>query len=358
MLYEDDDTKLLHEAIQEGDIQKAIKSLITPDYIYAQDEDGMTAFYAAMQLGRTDILKLFINKGAQIGGIANPPLVDVLGMYNDLVCERKMDPTKANIDTDNLLKEYADIANLFIEKGANVQAYSGNASGIGFTFAIQHAANTGLCPIVQKMLDQGANVNGKNCYAITGIADSNNFEMTTPLHYAFYNKDIPMISLLAVNGADIYNAWEDDTPYELAKKWGDEKALQILEAAKSRIEAAAETVQYIHEHPNTKLPDKFNDEILKDVQLYAETYALRKIIETKYDLSESETEATSRINFANDFINKNYPPLNNDISAKIKDLSLAKKLVGDLQPTTSGTKSPIHTPNNKPSPGRSSCSTL
>lgn len=234
-------TLTLLEAAKNGDLDQITKLIETTDDINATDEHGRTALHYAAMIGREDIVKILVTRGAEINlkndyGIT--PLTEAIdGAY----------PIEAGTNHDQVIK-------LLVANGADV-----NAKGEFDMTALHWAAHTGQSDFVEKLIAKGAEINAKNmegwtplqeaCYdgnldiAKLLIVNGGNINSKdeldlTPLHRAtlFGHKEI--VKLLVVNGADIHSLDKDsETPLHLAAQHGQKAMVEFLIAKGADVNA-------------------------------------------------------------------------------------------------------------------------
>jgi len=179
----------LHTAAQHGLLEK-LKELISKGTdVNAKNNAGETALEVAIQEYHQDIVRLLIDKGAEVS-------INVAAFIGDVDKVKDFIKGGGSVDTADTsgqtLLHYAtagnhkDIAELLISKGANVNAF---ASRRRWMTPLGVAARTGSVDAAEYLIANGANVNGREGY-------------WTPLQEAaYYSKE--MVELLIAKGANI-----------------------------------------------------------------------------------------------------------------------------------------------------------
>ncbi len=186
-------TKDLHEAIQNGSIQKVKKLIAKGADINAKSESGWAALHLAVARSETKIVELLISKGAK------------LEMKDIAEC------------TPLYYVSKKEVGELLIKKGANIQAV---CPSNGFT-PLHDAVYKGHVVLVKVLLDHKADVHAKT-KDIMGMKE-------TPLHTMSRSTKVECLKLLLAAGADI-NAKNETgrTPLDIAL----DLALEDKDAAK------------------------------------------------------------------------------------------------------------------------------
>ena len=157
------------KAAQDGNIEAVKQHLAAGADMNVKDENGWTPLNSAAVKGRNQIVKLLIEKGADLN--AGTPLIFAA--------------------TDGHVK----VLELLIAAGTDVNAKANDQLG---GTALHIAANLGHKKVVELLVAAGADVNAKMLYGMT------------PLHFAANNKGIA--KFLIDKGADV-NAKLNDGPH-------------------------------------------------------------------------------------------------------------------------------------------------
>jgi ankyrin repeat protein len=157
------------KAAQEGNIEAVKQHLAAGADVNAKDENEWTPLNSAAVAGRNQIVKLLIEKGADLN--AGNPLIAAAG------------------------HGHMEVIELLIANGADVNAKANDQLG---GMALHMTANLGHKKIVELLVAAGADVNAKMLHGMT------------PLHFAANNKGIA--KFLIDKGADV-NAKLNDGPH-------------------------------------------------------------------------------------------------------------------------------------------------
>ena len=157
------------KAAQEGNIEAVKQHLAAGADVNAKDENGWTPLNSAAVKGRNQIVKLLIEKGADLN--AGTPLIFAA--------------------TDG----HMEVVELLIANGADVNAKTNDQLG---GTALHMTSNLGHKKAVELLVAAGADVNAKMLHGMT------------PLHFATNNKGIA--KFLIDKGADV-NAKLNDGPH-------------------------------------------------------------------------------------------------------------------------------------------------
>lgn len=165
--------------------------------VESRTKKEMSPLMAAIYANNYDIVKLLINKGADVNyedKYGSTPLLTAIDNSNR---EKK----KEEKGEENNYDVSCDIVELLIEKGANVSSL--NIDGIN---PIEHAIHGNNYDIMDLLFEKGVKINDKN--------GSGN----TPLHLAVYGINLAIVNFLIGKGADVneINA-KNMTPLSVAK---------------------------------------------------------------------------------------------------------------------------------------------
>ncbi|XP_071095704.1 uncharacterized protein [Haliotis cracherodii] len=164
------------------------------------DDDCYTALHLACKNGHVDIVRLLIEKGADVSAAAAAVAADDDDGYTALHLACK--------------NGHIDIVRLLIEKGADVSAAAAAiaaADDDGYT-ALHLACKNAHIDIVRLLIEKGADVSAASCFG------------STALHLACENGHIDIVRLLIEKGADVSAAAaaaDDDDGYT-ALQWACE----------------------------------------------------------------------------------------------------------------------------------------
>jgi ankyrin repeat protein len=217
---QDSDTQVLFSAIQAGD-QALVKELVGdyPSLARARNEQGISAILVALYYNQPEIARLLsrhvklldIFEAASLGDVrqAETLLANDPDLANALNFDGFHPLGLAAFFGNNAL------ANLLLERGAQVNSRSQNALGAAPLHSALAARNNTLVKI---FLEHGADVN---------LTESGGY---TPLHIAAQNGDVEALSLLMDNHPDPNPRLEADglTPLGTAVKYGNELAAVFL----------------------------------------------------------------------------------------------------------------------------------
>ncbi|MFC2145871.1 ankyrin repeat domain-containing protein, partial [Acidobacteriota bacterium] len=248
----------IHQAVARGQLE-AVKTLVEkePGCIHLKDKQGSTPLYYAAGGSSREIVKLLIQKGANVNA-ANFEKVTPMHVaayagrvpIAQLLIEAGADINARNAFGDtplhwavfygrkelvNLLVEkgvnvdaksdegtfflhegaaggHEKLVNMLIEKGANIKTENSNGGTL-----LHSSASGGLIQLVELTIKKGDNVNAKNRYGMT------------PLHNAANNGHIKVIQLLITRGADSNAAaYDGKTPLHTASEAGLKNIVDFL----------------------------------------------------------------------------------------------------------------------------------
>jgi ankyrin repeat protein len=193
----------LHEAIRAGNTTEAINLINEGDDIHVVNKYGGTPLYCAAYYGYFDLVKLLVERGADIEAgdhMGYTPLH--MSLYND---------------------EYnTDVVKLLVERGANLEAAH---QGCGIT-PLHMAVNGEHTDMVGFLLDSGANIHAVDKYN------------ETALHKSACKGNTDVVDLLLNRGADTEVRDKDGcTPLHLAVFYGQTDVVNLLVNRGANIEA-------------------------------------------------------------------------------------------------------------------------
>ena len=210
----------IFQAIEAGD-EERVRSLLALDPAVAQarDEQGISAVMQARYQGRSEIVdrlmasepELNVFEASAIGRLERAAtLVD---QDPDLV--RAWSPDGFTALHFACYFGHADIAQLLLEQGSEIEPPSRNELGVT---PLQSASSAGNVHAVELLLDAGADVHPPHPSGFT------------PLHSAAANGDRRTAELLRARGADPSRPKDDGkTPIDLAREAGHQEIVALLE---------------------------------------------------------------------------------------------------------------------------------
>jgi hypothetical protein len=153
------------------DLLEVVRALLSRNdvlrYINAKDNIGATPLHDASMKGRTEVVNLLIEKGA------------------DIHVKNKNGYTALHYAS---MKGRTEVVNLLIEKGADINVKNNN----GLT-PLCWASRNGLTEVVNLLIEKGADIH---------VKEDNNGR--TPLHWASYKGHTEVVNLLIEKGADTH----------------------------------------------------------------------------------------------------------------------------------------------------------
>jgi pectate lyase len=191
--------------------------------VNARDNNGSTPLHLATS---KDIAELLVAKGADINTKDNDgktALDYAMGKFNLEIVKLLVDKT-AEVSSIHIAAAIGDLAKVkaFLEEGANV-----NATDVLGDTPLHYAAGNGDKAIVELLLARGANITAKGRYG------------ATPLHRASGEDNKDIAALLIAKGADV-NAKDTEwgeTPLHWAVYEGYEDIVQLLLAKGADVNA-------------------------------------------------------------------------------------------------------------------------
>lgn len=223
---------VLFGAIKRGDTAE-VKRLIAKDpklvraaHPYpAQDRTGWevdwTPLHEAARFGRPDIVRFFLDKGADVkarteSGGCTPLHLAMSAEVAKLLLQKGADvnardhygftPLHSAVNM-----ERAEVVKLLLEKGADV-----DAKDLDGDTPLLAAALTGNSDVAKLLLERGADVN---------VEDS---KLYTPLHRATENRHREMVKLLLEYGVPVNGENRDGGPLQYACSWGGAEIVGLL----------------------------------------------------------------------------------------------------------------------------------
>jgi len=185
----------LVQAAAQGDAAEVNRLLKEGAHLDAADRFGQTALLAAVQNNRTDIVKLLIERGADVNGVDAAALPLAADQNNldiaKLLLEKAANPEDKDGAGDTALLKSIDRGNtnmlrLLLEKGASPDDKDRNGMP-----PLLLASISGNAEAVKMLLAKGANVN-----ATDGLEN-------TALHVAVENGRTSVVEVLLANHANI-----------------------------------------------------------------------------------------------------------------------------------------------------------
>ncbi len=259
----------LKKAIQKGNLDIVKKILTTdPYFINAQNKDNMTPIKLAARYGHLEIIKFLVKKGAEVYSnpmASYPAVMDAawnkrqhvvdyflheipdlaigtngLGVTINLAGRQGwIEIVKKHIERDPLAVHqrgwigdtalhwschngYADIVNILIDNGADIEADEINwIGGKPLHWASEHSPET-----TRILLEHGANVNALN------VKKDSPCYMRTPLiHNASQGDDCSEVTTLLMEAKADMNSKETKgkTAFEMAKEKNNVKIISVLQ---------------------------------------------------------------------------------------------------------------------------------
>lgn len=228
-------TPNLIEAVKKGNLEDVKSALNSPETnVNALDKYGETALMHAVESGRTDLVKLLIDKGADPHIIAwndNTALREaVKGGHKEIIKLLLLIDSKFRKDSmscalvEAAQKGDKDSVHLLLDNGADLNVAAivkAPDSPPSSNTALIVAASEGHKDIVRLLLDKGANIN-----ATTSTSNA------TALLVASSKGHKDIVKLLLDKGADphIRHVW-GKTALEIAKSKGHKEIVQLIESA-------------------------------------------------------------------------------------------------------------------------------
>lgn len=218
--------KRLIEAIKGKEEIEVIQNLIKKgaDFEYKNKLDGKTALLVAVNSGRTDVVKMLLDEGADIEAYTSSKLTSLMiAAYNgytevvELLLENgakvnsvdKYDYTALMVAISN---EKSEVAKMLLDKGCDVK----KSDALGRT-ALHIAVSNGLGDVVKMLLDSGVDVNAKDC------------DGSTALILACSKGDKEMVKLILEKDVDIEaRNKEDETALTIANSLGHKEVVEML----------------------------------------------------------------------------------------------------------------------------------
>lgn len=232
-------------AVYEGDSEKVRRLLDSGANIEERDPlDGSTPLYAAAEMRKEGIVRLLIERGANIearNSRGETPLI-VAAVMGSLPIVQQLIDAKADVNAVSHLgttplmsamhRSKEDIVRLLVNNNADMNT----ETMLGQTPLIS-AIERGLVSIVRFLLDSGASVNPP-------------YRLETPLHAAVKSGNEELVRMLLQKGADTRaKNYFGQTPAELVVVTPSIRALLKSAETRNRARAAGEalTVKPIHE---------------------------------------------------------------------------------------------------------------
>ena len=195
------------------------------------DRYGQTPLFYAAQNGHMAVVKLLLEKGADVNDRSMPlHTASSNGHVKvvSLLLEKGAGVNVTNQDRSTPLQWASDnghveVVRLLLEKGANV-----NAVSQGGSTPLHWASDNGHVEVVRLLLEKGANVNAASQGG------------STPLHWATINMHIEVIRLLLEKGADVNVANQaGSTPLYWSSKNGYIEVVRLLLENGANVKAAS-----------------------------------------------------------------------------------------------------------------------
>jgi len=230
---------------------------LKPEEVNIKNKDGDTLFHDLIALGRTDLLKLLIESGADVnlqGNFGVSPLHYVAKLGNIECLELLLEIKNANVNVkdelDSTPLQYAasygkaDCLQRLISKSAALDTHKENC-----TTPLHGAVRFGHFDCVKVLTENNASVNS---------TDNDDF---TPLHWAALHRRVDCIGHLIEKSADV-NARnvKNETPLHLVAFYLDEKDKEKVQIRPKRVESKMERhmkmLEQLRLHPTESSDDE------------------------------------------------------------------------------------------------------
>jgi len=212
-------TKLLHQAATDGDVEQ-VKLLISKGAdVNAEDEEQKTPLHYAAKSGKMEVVQLLVEAGADVNVEPGPLFVAVAKDHTTVAEYLIAHGAVVNGGggwtplQEASYSSSIEMVELLIDKGADVNA--------GLWTALHGAVSEGRRDIVELLIQKGADVNAGPWTALHSAVNEGRKDIAevllangadlnakdkrgyTPLYYAICNEDLDTAKLLIDRGADI-----------------------------------------------------------------------------------------------------------------------------------------------------------
>ena len=220
------DTSSFFQAIKNGDVS-AVRGELSrnPSLAAARTESGESALLLAKYYGKDSVIEALLETGRE------PDLYEASALGQVKRVKTLLDSASESVNTESgdgftplqlaAYFSHAEIVELLLESGADVQPVSRNAMGV----TALHAGLAGRSSEARKriataLICRGAEVNAKQPGGFT------------PLHEAAQNGDSEIVRLLLEKGADPNAATDEGkTPLNFATEGGNQEVIAVLREA-------------------------------------------------------------------------------------------------------------------------------
>jgi len=209
---------------EKGDVSKLQKRIAAGTDVNTLGRHGFTALACAVRGGQDEAVDILLNAGADVlqpSTDGNTPLHMAIQQENlklvDLLLEKGADPHYENQKEFSPFHMAVELnspaVELFLARGVEPGGLKLARSG-GYLFC---SSQSGCMPVLSRILDQGADVNGLSA---TGA---------TALHYAIYGGKTNVVQVLLDHGADVNGRdRRQSTPLHQAVRAGSAEVVQML----------------------------------------------------------------------------------------------------------------------------------
>jgi ankyrin repeat protein len=228
----------LAKAIRDGDVKAVRAHLDGGADVNARDADGNTPLLLAASHAGADCVELLLKKGADVNAANKAGATALIRAATNYDKARLLIDAGANIQVKTELgktpltlaaRRYGNskAVKLLLDKGADANEH--NPQG---TSPIMVAAACGDLDTVRLLVQYGADVND-----LAPVAQVSQTELRTPLGWAAFRNDVPMVRYLLERKADPNQAAPFGTPLTFAA-WHDSlEAAEVLLAHGAKVDA-------------------------------------------------------------------------------------------------------------------------
>ena len=213
------------EAAKNGDLNKISQLLQSdPDLLNSRDQQNKTALHFACQNGHIEVVKLLVEKGANVNitdyDFKSPLLWAASEGYReilDILLKNNADKYATDIDGKCAVHLAVEAGNLSLVEWMLSNGYELNCKAFNDNSLLHSAAMSGKNEMVRKLIGKGLYVNIRNLFG------------KTPLHYAASYGKMETVEVLLKNGAKIdFKAINGKTPYHLAVEAKQYETAELL----------------------------------------------------------------------------------------------------------------------------------